>query len=179
MSRRWISVACVTFFLATVFGIGFVFFYNRIQRSQAETPNPSKSLIDKPLPQAALVDIYGTKVDEQLLRRGRVVVVFLTMDCDACVTEGKFLQTLIGRRKDVSFYGVIPFGKPESPEVAEKMFPFRVFYDESNSFVSNMGINRVPVKVFLDAGIIKKGWIGAAATDKAKASFVEWLDSLT
>jgi hypothetical protein len=41
-----------------------------------------------------------------------------------------------------------------------------------------MGINRVPVKVFLENGIIKKGWIGAAQTDEAKSSFTEWLDSL-
>ena len=59
------------------------------------------------------------------------------------------------------------------------MFPFRIFYDEGDSFVSTMGINRVPVKVFLEDGIIKKGWIGAALTDQAKQSFVEWLDGVT
>ena len=101
------------------------------------------------------------------------------MDCDACRTETKFLQTLLGRRKDVAFYGLIPFGtRPASADAAEKMFPFRIFYDEGSSFVMTMGINRVPVKVFLEDGIIKKGWIGAALTDEAKQSFVEWLDGL-
>jgi hypothetical protein len=41
-----------------------------------------------------------------------------------------------------------------------------------------MGINRVPVKVFLEDGIIKRGWIGAAQTEQAKSSFTEWFDSL-
>ena len=188
MSKRWISIAGVILLFVVVFCVGFIFFYNRIQRSKAEESEPSsspintaasKSLIDKPLPHAELVDALGSKVDEQVLRRGKVVVVFVTSDCDACAAEGKFLQTLLGRRRDVAFYGVVPFGqRPGSPDAAEKMFPFRVFYDESNSYVSAIGINRVPLKVYLEDGIIKKGWIGAAMTDQAKASFLEWLDGL-
>ena len=54
----------------------------------------------------------------------------------------------------------------------------KVVYDEGDSFVHSMGINRVPVKVFLEDGIIKKGWIGAAMTEQTKRSFVEWFDSL-
>jgi len=179
MSKRWISIAGVSFFLIAVFCVGFVFFYHRIQRTQIEASDTSKSLIDKPLPHAQLVDVYGATVNEQVLRRGRVILVFVTPDCEACATESRFLQTLLGRRKDVTFYGLVPFGKhPDSPELAAKIFPFTVFYDEGNSFVATMGINRVPVKVFLEDGIIKKGWIGAALTDKAKASFIDWLDKL-
>lgn len=192
MSKRWISIAVVLVFLVAVFCAGFFFFYNRIQRSRAEskeetivasepsgTPGPSKSLINKPFPAAQLVDTSGAKADEQLLRRGKVVVVFVTMDCNACETEGKFLQTVLDRRKDVAFYGIVPFGKrPESADAETQKFPFNVFYDENDSFVYSMGINRVPVKVYIEDGIIKKGWIGAVRTDEAKASFVQWLDSL-
>jgi len=182
MSKRWITVAGLIFFFVLVFCAGFFFFKNRIERSQAEEqPDESnKSLIDKPFPLGAqLVDTDGAKVDEQILRKGRVVVVFITTDCDACLAEGKFLQTVIDRRSDVTFYGVVPFGtRPDSSNNAEKTFPFRVFYDEANSFVMTIGINRVPVKVFLEDGIIRKGWIGAALTDKAKTSFVAWLDGL-
>jgi hypothetical protein len=182
MSKRWITVAGVVFFFIVVFCAGFFFFKNRIERSQAEekADESSKSLIDKPFPLGAqLVDTEGAKVDELILRKGRVVVVFITTDCDACLAEGKFLQTVIDRRRDVTFYGLVPFGtRPASSNNAEKRFPFRVFYDEANSFVMTIGLNRVPVKVFLEDGIIKKGWIGAALTDKAKSSFVEWLDGL-
>jgi redoxin len=186
MSKRWITVAGLMLFFVGVFCAGFFFFKNRIERSQTEAqpvePKESntKSLIDKPFPLGAqLVDTDGAKVDEQILRKGRVVVVFITTDCDACLAESKFLQTVIDRRRDVTFYGLVPFGtRPASSKDAEKTFPFRVFYDEANSFVMTMGINRVPVKVFLEDGIIKKGWIGAALTDKARTSFVEWLDGL-
>lgn len=184
MSKRWISIAGVIFFLVAVFCGGFVFFYNRIQRSNAEASSPVKSdasgsLIDKPFPHAQLVDPRGSNVNEQVLRTGRVVVVFLTTDCDACAAEGKFLQTVLGRRRDVTFYGIVLFGKrPGSPDIAERMFPFRVFYDEGNSYVSAIGIDRVPLKVYLEDGVIKKGWIGAATTDTAKESFLKWLDGL-
>lgn len=179
MSKRWISIAGVIFFLIAVFCAGFVFFYSRIQHSQPAAPDSSKSLINKPLPHAQLLDAYGSKVDEQVLRRGRVILVFVTPECDACLAESKFLQTLLSKRTDISFYGLVPFGgPPSSPNVLEKTFPFKVFYDEGNLFVSTMGINRVPVKVYLEDGIIKKGWIGAALTDQARTSFVEWFDAL-
>ena len=187
-SKRWLSIVGVLFFFVAVFCIGFLFFYNRIQRSKvqaSETPSSptkadgSKTLIDKPLPHARLIDARGSKVDEQVLRTGKVIIVFVTTDCEACAIESKFLQTLIGRRRDVTFYGVVPFGKrPDSPDVAESMFPFKVFYDEGSSYVSGIGINRVPLKVYLEDGIIKKGWIGAAVSDQARTSFREWLDGL-
>jgi len=196
MSKRSVSVAVVILFLAAVFCGGFFFFYNRIQRSKAESqtdvvvaadppgasksePDPSKSLIGKPFPDAKLVRLDGSQVDEQIIRKGRVVVVFVTTDCDACETDSKFLQTVLDRRKDVTFYGIVPFGpRPESPDAAAKKFPFEVFYDQNDSFVYSMGINRVPVKVYLEDGIIKKGWIGAVRTEQGKTTFVNWLDSL-
>lgn len=187
MSKRLLTIAGVILFLAVVFCAGFLFFYNRMQRSKAEenaevepaSGQPSKSLIGKPFPRAQLVDLRGARVDEQVLRTGRVIVVFVTPDCDACANESKFLRTLVDRRKDVKFYGLVPFGtQPDSPDEIETKFPFKVFYDEGNSYVQSMGINRVPVKVFLENGIIRKGWIGATQTEQAMTSFTEWLDNL-
>lgn len=179
MSKRWLSIVGIIFFFVAVFCLGFVFFHSRIPRSEAEVTATPKSLIDKPFPHSNLFDIHGSKVDEQILRRGRVVVVFVTLECDACVAEEKFLQTVLSRRRDVSFYGIIPFGRPpDSQAFVDKHFPFAVFYEDSNSFVPGMGINRVPVKVYLEDGIIKKGWLGAATSDKARTSFLEWLDAL-
>lgn len=184
MSKRLLTIAGVFLFFAAVFCAGFLFFYNRIQRTNAEaraeaTSEPSRSLINKPFPHARLVDARGATVDQQVLRTGKVIVVFVTADCDACTNESKFLQTLMGRRTDVAYFGIVPFGAlPASPDEVEKKFPFKVLYDQENSFVQSMGINRVPVKVFLENGIIKKGWIGAAQTAQAQRSFAEWLDNI-
>jgi hypothetical protein len=179
MSKALVRIIGITLFLAVLFCAGFVFFYDRIQRSQSADPDSSKSFINKPLPTARLVEMTGVNVDEQIIRKGRVVLVFVTPECEACLVEGRFLKTLLGRRSDVTFFGVVPFGKTiGSQQAAEKMFPFKVFYDDSNILAQAIGINRVPVKIFLDDGIIKKGWIGAALSDKAKTSFTDWLDGL-
>ena len=179
MSKVFIKIVAITAFLAVLFCAGFVFFYGRLQQSPAEAPDSSKSFINKPLPAARLVDQAGVKLDEQLIRRGRVVLVFVTPECQACLLEGEFLKTLLGRRADVTFLGIVPFGKTiESESAATKMFPFKVFYDDGNTLVQAIGINRIPVKIFLEDGIIKKGWIGAALSDRAKTSFIEWLDGL-
>lgn len=189
MSKRWLSILGLMLFFVAVFCGGFLFFYSRITQSEAEvssgnqplnddTSASPRSLINTALPPSQLVDAGGAKVDEQILRRGRVVVVFLTLDCDACLVESNFLKTILSTRKDVAFYGLVPFGRPANAHDAADKFPFKVFFDESGSFVSRMGINRVPVKVFLEDGIIKKGWIGAVRSDKSKTSFVEWLEAL-
>jgi hypothetical protein len=181
MTKRLIWVAGFAFLLAALFCVAFVFFYNRMQRSLAESTesSSSKSFINKALPQAQLIDPSGVKVDEHLIRTGRVVLVFVTTECQACLVESEFLRTLLNRRKDVTFYGLVAFGKrTESLQAAEKMFPFKVFYDDGGALVSSIGINKVPVKVFLENGIIKKGWIGAATSDRAKKSFTDWLDGL-
>jgi len=34
-------------------------------------------------------------------------------------------------------------------------------------------------RLILINGIVKKGWVGAARTDKDKQSFIDWLDGLT
>jgi hypothetical protein len=184
MSKRWITIVAIILFFVVVFFAGLLFFYSRMPVSEAEVTAPSKPLINKPFPHSQLLDIHRAQVDEQILRKGKVVVVFVTLECNACLTEAEFIQTLLSRRSDVTFYGIIPFKRPPdaqptgAQETLEKKFPFTVFYDDSNAFVSEMGINRVPVKVYLEDGIIKKGWLGAAMTDQAKASFVEWLDNL-
>jgi thiol-disulfide isomerase/thioredoxin len=179
MSKRWVSIAGFILFFVAVFYAGFAFFYSRKQHSETEVSASPRSLINKPFPRSQLIDIHGSKIDDQILRKGRVVVVFVTLECDACLSEVRFLETVLNRRTDVTYYGLVPFGKPpDVQDIAEKKFPFTVFYDESNSFVASMGINRVPIKVYLEDGIIKKGWMGAVRSDKSKASFIEWLDGL-
>jgi Redoxin len=178
MSKALLKIVGITTFLAVLFCAGFVFFYGKLQQPQSEAADSSKSFINKPLPAAHLVDMAGANVDEQV-RKGRVVLVFVTPECQACLVEGEFLKTLLDRRRDVTFFGVVPFGKTiESEQASKKLFPFQVFYDDGDSLVQAIGINRVPVKIFLEDGIIKKGWIGAALSDRARMSFTEWLDGL-
>jgi len=166
----WISSVAVIF--ALVFCASFVFFYSRYSRNKAAEPVNSGNL----LPAADLVDESNQRLADSQLKTGRIVLVFVTADCDACAKESEFLKGLVNQRADVRFYGVISFGDMEySLREARRKFPFEVFYDRGFKLAGQLGIKRVPIKIFVDNGVIKKSWGGATVDEKAKADFIRWL----
>lgn len=77
------------------------------------------------------------------------------------------------------FYGVISFGdKDGSLRAAEGKFPFKVFYDQGQNLSMSLGIRRVPIKLFVENGIVKKAWGGATVSKEKQDEFITWLKSL-
>lgn len=172
-SKKVIWISALALLFVVVFCASFVVFYTRNNRKVAV-----KAPVDsgKQLPSAELIDEFNKQLPESDLRKGRVVLVFVTADCDACEKESEFLKDLVHKRPDVRFYGVISFGDMESSlKLAKTKFPFAVFYDRGFRLAGQLGINRVPIKIFVDNGIIKKSWGGATVDEKAKADFATWL----
>src|SRR6186997_476873 len=169
----WIASIAVVFVL--VFCVSFVVFYSRYSRSKAAEPvNSGNSL-----PAAELVDESNQRLADSELKKGRVVLVFVSPGCDACLKESEFLKDLVAKRSDVRFYGVISFGAMESSlREAKGEFPFQVFYDRGFRLANQLGIKKVPIKIFVDNGVIKKSWGGATIDDKKKADFIRWLDTV-
>lgn len=174
---KWItgfSLGAVALFCSS-----FVFFYTRAQqRLQPPVATVAKSAFGNPLPEVHLVDSSGATVDDQILRKGKVVIVFVTPECRACHLESDFLRAVVNRRSDVSFYGIISFGKKEASSEDEHLFPFKVFYDEGFYLAPKLGINRVPIKIYLEDGVMKKAWGGATTDEEKKNAFIQWLDSV-
>lgn len=168
----WISGLAMLFVL--VFCAAFVVFYTRNTRNK-----PAKEPVNfsgHSLPAADLVDESNQRLTDSQLKNGKVVLVFITAECDACQKESEFLKDLVNKRTDVRFYGVISFGDMEnSLREAKQKFPFQVFYDRGFQLSGPLGINRVPVKVFVENGIMKKSWGGATVDEKKKADFIRWL----
>lgn len=167
----WISSIALLF--VVVFCVAFVVFYTRNSRNAVarEPVNSGKSL-----PDGNLVDESNQPFPNSELKSGKVVLVFITSDCDACFRESEFLRNVVGKRTDVRFVGVISFGDMESSlREARQKFPFKVFYDRGFQLAGHLGIKRVPVKIYVDNGIIKKSWGGATIDEKAQADFVRWL----
>lgn len=132
------------------------------------------------LPEAVLIGPDESRLPEDALRRGRVMLVLLTAECGACKKEAEFLRTVVGRRRDITYYGVASFEQDEaSIRKAEGMFPFRVFRDDRLRLMQGLNLSRVPIKIYLEDGVIKKTWDGATMDERAKAEFVEWLDGLS
>ena len=168
----WISSLAVLFVL--VFCAGFVVFYTRNDDRNKAAPEPVNS--GDSLPAAELVDESNQVLADSQLKSGKVVLVFITPDCDACLRESEFLKNLVSKRSDVRFYGVVSFGDMKnSLRDAKQKFPFEVFYDRGFRLKGQLGINRVPIKIFVENGIMKKSWGGATVDEKKKAAFIRWL----
>lgn len=166
----WISSLALIFVL--VFCAGFVVFYTRNDRNKAapEPVNPQN-----PLPSAELVNESNQLLTDSQLKNGKVVLVFVSAECDACMKESEFLKDLVSKRPDIRFYGVVSFGGEKTLAEAKQKFPFEVFYDRGFKLAGQLGINRVPIKLFVENGIMKKSWGGATVDEKKKAAFIRWL----
>ena len=172
-SKKVIWIFSLAMICVLVFCAAFVAFYTRNTRTKAAA-EPVNS--DHSLPSADLVNESNQPLAEAQLKNGKVLLVFITPECDACMKESEFLKDLVSKRTDIRFYGVISFGDMEtSLQAAKQKFPFEVFYDRGFKLAGQLGINRVPIKVFVDNGVIKKSWGGATVDEKKKADFVRWL----
>ncbi|HJP92912.1 MAG TPA: hypothetical protein VJ875_13220 [Pyrinomonadaceae bacterium] len=174
-SKSVIWIASLAVLFVVVFCVAFVVLYTRNKGNAAHDPvNSGKSL-----PSADLIDDSKQSLADSDLKSGKIILVFITSDCDACRRESEFLKGVVGRRTDIRFYGVISFGDMEgSLRDAKPKFPFKVFYDRGFRLAGQLGIKRVPVKIFVENGIIKKSWGGATIDDKAQADFVRWLSEV-
>lgn len=164
----WISSLAVIF--VVVFCAAFVVFYTRNRNKPAEPVNSGNSL-----PSADLVNESNQVLADSQLKNGRVILVFMSSNCDACMRESEFLKGIVSKRADVRFYGVISFGDMDSLQEAKGKFPFEVYYDRGFKLAGQLGIKKVPIKIFVDNGVIKKSWGGATVDEKKKADFVQWL----
>ena len=175
MSKRntiWTISLAVLFVL--VFCGGFVYFYRSRQAKQSsQVQNGTR----KPLPAAELIDESNQVLPDSELRRGRLMLVFVTTECDACMKESEFLSTVVAKHNNIPFYGVVSFGDKEtSLREGKDKFPFKLLYDQGRRLAGQLGISRVPVKVYVEDGMIKKAWGGATINDEAKVTFTKWLD---
>lgn len=170
----------LTLILLAVFCGSFYFFY---KRAQSKLPNKpliqTSAVIDRPLPKTNLVSLSGRTLEDAELRQGRVVLVFMMPDCKPCDQENEFLKTIAGSREDVRFVCVVPFGRKEPVlKIAQDKYTLEPFYDEVMTVSRELQMYEVPVKLFLEDGVIKRTWLGSADDDRKRAAFRTWLNSL-
>lgn len=175
-TMKWTAVALIC--AAIILMAGLLILAKRGRGSEVDAA-ATPPLMNKPLPPANLVDSSGTHLDDRVLRQGRVVLVFVAPDCRPCGVESEFLKTLINSRKDVTFYGVISFGATEaSIKTVDKEFPFKTYFDREPRLAGALGLYRVPIKIFIEDGIIRKSWKGASTDESSRAEFSKWLEGL-
>jgi hypothetical protein len=81
-----------------------VFIYKKTASKPARQPLIlTSAVVNQPLPEADLVNISGTRLSDERLRHGKVVLVFTLTTCKPCDQENEFLKTIINIRNDISF----------------------------------------------------------------------------
>jgi hypothetical protein len=166
--------------LVLLFFGSFTYFHHKFQTGEEKDPlNFPSSFLNKPLPMLHLVDVTGGELSYSELQKGKVVLVLVTEGCHRCLEEANFIGGVLNLRDDVRFYGVIPFGADRSVlKSAVGKFPFKTFFDEGAVLQDAFRLDKVPLKLYLENGIIKKGWGGATYNEVKEAEFKHWLESV-
>ena len=176
MMKHTTKIIILSGILIIIFLTGFLVFY-KIKGESSKPPLVLTSkVIGQPLPKTNLSDISGNIFDDENLRHGKFVLVFVMPDCDMCDTENEFLKTVVGNRQDVRFIYVIPFGNKEKTlELAQNKYALNPFFDDGSMLSKKLELRQVPIKIFIEDGIIKRTWINASLTSEKQAEFKEWL----
>jgi peroxiredoxin len=166
---KWIFPSAVLFMLVSC--LSFFYFSRVQQQASVHTPKPSDWL----LPETRLIDSTGVVADDQTLRKGKVILVFLSTNCKPCDNELDFLRQVFKKREDVKFYGIVSFGPKDSLKETEEKFPFKTYLDEGG-LAHRLRIARVPMKVLVKDGHIQEIWGGSS--ERTQAEFIKWLEGV-
>ena len=170
------------FVLFAIFCGSFYFFYRRVQKKAPPAQQDlilTDAVINRPLPKTDLINISDEKLTDEELRQGKKVLVFMMPDCEPCDRENTFLKTIVSNRQDLKFLYIIPFGnKDESLKRAQAKYALTPFYDRGSNLSRSLDMYQVPIKVYLEDGVIKKVWLEATSSDQKRAEFKAWLDSI-
>jgi thiol-disulfide isomerase/thioredoxin len=166
--------------LMVVFCVSFFFFYKRAKKTNPPTSLFVESkVINQRLPKTHLVSISGQPLDDEKLRHGKVILAIMMPDCGPCDQENDFLKTIVDSRKDVRFFYVIPFGnKNVVLKLAQSKYALEPVYDNGSNVAKTLEINQVPIKLFLEDGIIRRTWVDATVTPEKQTEFKNWLRDL-
>lgn len=170
-NKKAIALFSISIFFVS---IGIFYFLSKSRNQQTKQVITS-SVIGTQLPKCRLVDHTGEAVDESLFKNGKIILVFTTVDCDYCLEESKFLNSVIAKNPKIPFYGVVLFSSDrEILKYVESKFPFKVFLDEDSLLRKAFDIKGVPIKLYLENGVVKKAWIGS--TQESQKDFISWLN---
>ncbi|MCI0339327.1 MAG: hypothetical protein L0226_17275 [Acidobacteria bacterium] len=178
MKSRWLVVVSL---LIAIFSISYAvsqhFFYAKRSR-QISRDSYKPDVIGKPLPELRLVDFSGNTLGDSELRHGKVILVILSSECDACFKEGQFLRTVVDKYSNLRFYGVLLFWSERSINGIEGKFPMKLYFDDNSVLQKTLEVKSVPLRIFMEDGIVKKVWTGTAGTLQGEESFVRYIEGL-
>jgi peroxiredoxin len=120
------------------------------------------------LPRASMIGLQSNHDEYETVTKGKVLLVFLTTECDACKKEvSNMSQAIPSLASKVKIYGVcIEERDKVIPFVEENHIDFPILLDHGGRILIRLGFRYMPTKVLLEDGIISKLWYGSSP-DKA------------
>lgn len=168
--RRQIIILSAS--LGAVLGLvaaGWLFFMHtsahpNIRAAAGRSKSPRAVIVDshQPLPPYRLEGLDHQEIPTDELRRGRVLLVYLTTSCNPCIKEAEIISRLQPSvPSDVHIYGVYI---ESSAQVATfiKAFDlkFPALLDVDTQLAKSLDVHFFPSKYFLENGVITEIWHG-------------------
>jgi peroxiredoxin len=121
------------------------------------------------LPRGRLVNLETNHDAYQRVVVGKVLLVFVTTDCDACRKElSNLTQVAPSLASRVTVYGVgIEDRDSVKTFIDANPVCFPVLLDHGAAILSSLGFRLMPTKVLLQDGVIKKIWYGSSPNTNA------------
>jgi peroxiredoxin len=110
------------------------------------------------------LEIDGHPLSPQILRKGRVLLIFLTTKCSACQRELKLLSRLEGKiAGKVLVYGISFEERDEITRFTrENDITTRVLLDKNSALMHQLKVKYFPTKFLIEDGTIVKTWFGTS-----------------
>ena len=116
----------------------------------------------KPLPNTNLVQLDGNSLSPETLRKGKVLLIFLTTDCAACKKELTLLsqvESTLGQR--VRVFGV---GVQDRNQISNFLnaneFKTKFLLDKDGLLMTSLQVKYFPTRFLVEDGVITKTTFG-------------------
>jgi peroxiredoxin len=111
----------------------------------------------QPLPQTELLDLDGKNVQSDKLRKGKVMLVFLTTGCGACQKELTLLSRVDGEISDkVRVYGIGVENRDQIESfIQANEFKTKVLLDKDGKLMKSLSVKYFPTKFLLEDGVTR------------------------
>jgi thiol-disulfide isomerase/thioredoxin len=116
----------------------------------------------QPLPATQLLELDGKEVPPEILRKGKVLLVFLTTHCQACQKEFRLLSTVESETfHKVKFYGVGVEDKSLIIDfIRENKVNTEIVLDQHGELMKSLSVKYFPTSFLIEDGVIVKTWFG-------------------
>lgn len=147
-------IPCVIFLI--------VHFSNRAGSETALNLKDAVIISGQPLPNSPLARMNGGNVAPEDLRKGKVLLVFLTTNCPACQKELRLLTRIAPRVSPaIKIYGVgIQDRNQLASFVAEQQLNVEILLDSDARLLHSLGVKYFPTKFLIVDGVIQQTTFG-------------------